>query len=196
MSSSITMSVLRGENGKQYGTWQAKEVTGTFTAPRLSVECTLCGNRQQMDVNQWYSVTKGRAIQCANFGSHRQAAPKKAAKEVLTLDVLNKMPADEYKRRLLHEVGFREQAEAILATAPKQMDRKQYLSAKESAERAAKLADEQKMFHRFHRACEQSGHKMPFDGGFAGWLQQTAAQKEECVKFYDLRNRDWRIFPA
>ncbi len=77
MSSSITMSVLRGEAGKQYGTWIAREVTGTTAAPRLTIECSLCGHRQIVDVHQWHSITTGRSIQCANFGNHKQA-PKAA----------------------------------------------------------------------------------------------------------------------
>ena len=190
MSSSISMSVLRGENGKTYSTWTAREVTGTFAAPRLVAECTLCGHRQQFDINAWYCVTKGRAVQCANFSGHRTAPKAETKPQPLTLDAINRMPADEYKRRMQQEPGFAEQAESILNSARKPIDRKQAIEQKEAADREAKLAPHRAMFKNAYYAYDEHGLQTPFHR-LEGWLALSEAERQAIIKRFDLTNVDY-----
>jgi hypothetical protein len=190
MSGSITMSVLRDENGKTFGTWTAREVTGTFAAPRLVAECTLCGNRQQFDVNAWYSVTKGRTIQCANFSGHRTVPKAETKPQPLTLDAINKMPADEYRRRLEHEVGFRERAEAILETVRKPMNHAQASEAKIAADKEAKIAPHRVMFLNAYHAFEHHNLRQPFHR-LEGWLALPEAERQNIIKRFDLTDVDY-----
>jgi hypothetical protein len=190
MSSSISMSVLRGENGKTYSTWTAREVTGTFAAPRLVAECTLCGHRQQFDINAWYSVTQGRAIQCANFSGHRTAPKAETKPQPLTLEVLNKMSSDELKRRILHEPGFKERADDIYATAPQTLDRKSALLRQEARDREEKIAPHREMFLNAYHAFEHHNLPQPFHR-LEGWLALSEAERQNIIKRFDLNNVDY-----
>ena len=190
MSSSIAMSVLRQENGKKYGTWQAREVSGTTAAPRLVAECTLCGNRQFFDINQWYAITKGRSFQCTNLSGHRAETKAVPQAQPLSLEVLKKMPSDELKRRILHEPGFKEQANAIYNSAPKELNYREAREKKIALDEAARLAPQRTLFERAYYAYEAQGGTAPFN--WEQWLRMPESERSAIVKHFDLHNVDYK----
>jgi hypothetical protein len=189
MSSSIAMSVLRGENGKVFGNWKACEVTGTFTAPRLVIQCESCSNRQIVDVNQWYSITKDREFRCSNASNHRAQTKAVPQAQPLTREVLDKMPADEYKRRMLHEPGFEEQANAIYNSGPKQLNHREACEQKAARDKQARMEPHRKMFVNAWHAYDNQGLQPPFHR-LEGWLALSEAERQGIIKRFSLDTVD------
>ena len=198
--SSITLSVLRGEVGKTFSGWQAQEVTGTFNAPRLVIQCQSCGNRMNVDVNQWYSITQGREWRCSNASGHRAETKAEKRPQPLTLEVLSKMSSDELKRRIMHEPGFEEAANAIYNSGPKQLNYREAQEQKAARDKAAKIAPVHVWWKRLYRVCSGNAgivppvpaRPMPVQS-----LQEMAALKpaqlERIITDYNLRENDGMV---
>ena len=187
--SSITLSVLRGEVGKTFSGWQAQEVTGTFNAPRLVIQCQSCGNRMNVDVNQWYSITQGREWRCSNASGHRAETKAVPQAQPLSREILDRMPSDEFKRRMLSEPGFEEQANAIYNSGPKQLNYREAQEQRAAREKAARMGPARKIFTNAYHAYEAAGEVAPT---FDQWLALDNETRQSIIDRFDLTRVDYK----
>jgi hypothetical protein len=193
MASELSIRIARNLVGQTIGNWTAKEVRVDRGVVKIVCQCTntACQHSRLLSLNEvQMEQRQAGVVRCPAWERH-VLVPKDVTKpQPLTLDLINKMPADEYRRRLEREPGFRERAESILATAPKAIDRKQAIEQKEVHDREAKLAPARAMFKNAWYAYDSNNLKAPFHR-LEGWLALDEETRQNIIKRFDLNNTDW-----
>jgi hypothetical protein len=133
----------------------------------------------------------GRPTRCLNFARHPAPIAVAPKSKELTIDAINRMPADEYKRRMLHEPGFREHAEHVLAQQPKRMNRQQAIEAQENRDREARRAPHRRLHENAFWAYTSVHEKPPFKG-IDEWIALPEDVKTAIIKRFDLENQEWK----
>jgi hypothetical protein len=193
MASELSIRIARQLIGTVVGNWKCQEVRIDRGVVKVICQCTnsACQHSRLLTLNEiQMEQRQAGCIRCPGWERHA-IAPKELKKpQLLTLDMINRMPADEYRRRLEHEPGFRERAESILASAPKAIDRQQAIEQKEAHDREAKLAPARAMFENAWYAYDSNNLKAPFHR-LEGWLALDEETRQNIIKRFDLNNTDW-----